>query len=337
MDTMLLNPSVHHPLEIVPPDEAEMIEQVIALQLEIMKSRQDPKKRGQHPKHQALLRGFFDVSDRVPDHLRSGVFAKPRRFHAVIRLSTGPAPKDCDPNPHGMAIKLIDVAGSPTRTQNFVMLDQPTFFIRDMAEYVTLFQAMVGGDAGQLDYFRTHRREFGLSQAFNVVIASQLERQYWSEVPIAMNGGAARLTVIPGVENVSGRGPATTSDGLRGALEDFFVEQGRAASFAFGAQAYVDQRTTPIEDATSVWPTPFEIIATLTIPAQDFTSAQQFTFGENLAFTPWHCVPEHRPLGGIQRCRKRVYEESARLRHTLNQVELREPTLADLGRLAPIT
>ena len=36
----------------------------------------------------------------------------------------------------------------------------------------------------------------------------------------------------------------------------------------FGAQAYIDEATTPIEDAKSVWPTPFETIATLTLPAQ---------------------------------------------------------------------
>ena len=326
-----MNPIAPHPLEIVPPAEAEMIERVTALQTEIMKSR-DPRKRGQHPKQQALLRGVFEIGDSVPDALRAGAFAKPRKFDALVRVSTGPMPKDSDPNPHAMAIKLLDVPGSPCGTQDFIMLDQPTFFIRDVAEYVTFFETTLK-DPAAASYFRNRPREFGLNLTFNVVIASHLERQYWSEVPIAMDGGAARLTLIPDVSNVSGRDPATTPNGLRDALEAYFVQDARSARFVFAAQRYVDEATTPIEDATSVWPTPFETIATLTLPVQDFTAPEQYAFCENLSYTPWHCVPEHQPLGGIQRCRKRVYEESQRLRHSLNGVEDCEPTRADCNRL----
>ena len=320
-----------HPLEIIPGGEAEMIERVTALQTKIMKSG-DPKKRGQHPKQQALLRGVFEIADTVPEGLRVGVFAESGKFDALVRVSTGPMPKDSDPNPHAMAVKLIDVPGSQSGTQDFIMLDQPTFFIRDIAEYVRFFDATLA-DPSAASYFKSRPREFGLNLTFNVVVASHLERQYWSEVPIAMGRGAARLTLIPDVENVSGRNPATTPNGLRDALEEHFVRNRRPAKFSFGAQAYVDEATTPIEDATSVWPTPFEIIATLTLPAQDFTAPEQFAFCENLSYTPWHCIPDHQPLGGIQRCRKRVYEESQRLRHGLNRAADREPTKADYDEL----
>ena len=320
-----------HPLEIVPPGEAEMIERVTALQTEMMKGR-DPHKRGQHPKQQALLRGFFEVARAVPEPFRAGVFAKPRQFDALVRVSTGPMPKESDPNPHAMAIKLIDVPGAPHGTQDFIMLDQPTFFISDIADYVAFFEA-AQKDPGADGFFKCRPREFGLNLTFNVVIASQLERQYWSEVPIAMGGGAARLTLIPDLGNTSGRGPVTEENGLRAALEEHFVTNRKAAKFYFGAQRYIDEATTPIEDATAVWPTPFEIIATLTLPAQDFTAPEQFAFCENLSYTPWHCMPDHQPLGGIQRCRKRVYEESQRLRHSLNQVTDREPEKADFNSL----
>ena len=323
-----------HPLESIPEGEAEMIERVAAMQTEIMKNR-DPRKRGQHPKQQALLRGRFQIGDAVPDALRAGIFARPGSFEALVRVSTGPMPKDSDPNPHAMAIKLLDVPGAPDGTQDFIMLDQPTFFIRDIAEYVKFFGA-AQTDPAATGYFKSHPREFGLNLTFNVVIASHLERQYWSEVPIAMGGGAARLTLIPETTNMSGREPATTENGLREALEEHFVANRRPATFHFAAQAYVDEATTPIEDATAVWPTPFEIIATLTLPAQDFTAADQFAFCEGLSYTPWHCLSEHQPLGGIQRCRRRVYEESQFLRHRLNDVEDREPTGADLDRLGPL-
>lgn len=323
-----------HPLEVVPVGEAEMIERVAAMQTEIMMSRQDPTKRGQHPRHQALLRGRFEIADSVPDALRVGVFAAPRAYEAAVRVSTGPMPRENDPNPHAMAIKLVDVEGAPEGTQDFIMLDQPTFFIKDVAEYVAFFEAAKTDPAASA-YFKNRVREFALNLTFNVVIGSQIERQYWSEVPIAMGNGAARLTLMPDLENVDYRPPATEPDGLRTALVDHFVTNRRPARFLFGAQRYVDETTTPIEDATSVWPTPFEVIASLTLPAQDFTSEEQHAFGERLAFTPWHCTPDHRPIGGIQRTRKRVYEESAKLRRGLTGAATAEPTVADLDALGP--
>ena len=323
-----------HPLEIIPDDEPANIERVATMQLDIMKRHQDPSKRGQHPKQQALLRGTFEVTDRVPDAMRVGVFAKPRKFDALVRMSTGLLPKDSDPQGHGLAIKLLDVPGSTTGTQDFIMLDQPTFFIRDVADYVGMFAATAKGCP--IEFYGSHAKEFALLQTFSVVVPSHVDRQYWAELPIAMGQGAGRLTLIPEAGNASGRPTATTPDGLREALEDYFVSQRRSANYTFGVQPYVDEAMTPIEDATSVWGTPFEDVATLTIPAQDFTAPEQYAFCENLSYTPWHCAPEHQPLGGIQRCRKRVYEENQRLRHALNKAEEKEPTGADLVRLGPI-
>ncbi|WP_019504129.1 hypothetical protein [Pleurocapsa sp. PCC 7319] len=71
----------------------------------------------------------------------------------------------------------------------------------------------------------------------------------------------------------------------------------------------------------------------LTIPPQDFTAPEQFEFCENLSYNPWHCASDHQPLGGIQRCRKLVYEEGAKLRHELNDAQNSEPTKADYDRL----
>ncbi|MEM6354106.1 MAG: hypothetical protein AAF844_00275 [Pseudomonadota bacterium] len=336
MDQILLTTSEPHPLERVPEHEAAGIERVVALQTTIMKTRQDPRKRGQHPKQQAVLRGVFEISEDVPRALRAGLFARPSRYDAAVRFSTGPMPRDCDPNPHAIAIKLFDVPGSPSGTQDFIALDQPTFFIRDIADYVTFFEGILSKD-GPDGFWRAHPQSYALNLTFNVVIASHLDRQYWCEVPVAMDGGAARFTVIPDIDNASDRGPATTDNGLRDALRTHFIEARRPARFLIAAQAYVDEATTPIEDATSVWPTPFETVATLTIPAQDFLAEGRDTFGEALSFTPWHCLPAHRPLGGIQRARRRVYEESARLRRSLTGSATAEPNPADFRRLFPLS
>jgi hypothetical protein len=66
--------------------------------------------------------------------------------------------------------------------------------------------------------------------------------------------------------------------------------------------------------------------ATLRIPKQVFDSPEQLAFARVLSYNPWHCVPEHRPLGNQGRARKRMYSELARLRQEMNDVEHYEPT-----------
>ncbi|HEX4354727.1 MAG TPA: hypothetical protein VHZ95_17475, partial [Polyangiales bacterium] len=65
--------------------------------------------------------------------------------------------------------------------------------------------------------------------------------------------------------------------------------------------------------------------ATVRIPKQRFDSPAQLRFAGVLSYTPWHCLPEHRPLGNLNRARKRMYWELSRLRLSKNRVEHYEP------------
>ena len=62
-----------------------------------------------------------------------------------------------------------------------------------------------------------------------------------------------------------------------------------------------------------------------------FDSEAQRAFGENLSYTPWHSLAEHRPLGGINRARKVVYRAISMFRHECNHAPRREPTGWDIG------
>jgi hypothetical protein len=68
------------------------------------------------------------------------------------------------------------------------------------------------------------------------------------------------------------------------------------------------------------------------VPIQSFESKEQMEFGENLSFTPWHAVADLRPLGGINRARKKVYEAISARRHELNGVPMEEPSLSETSR-----
>ena len=61
------------------------------------------------------------------------------------------------------------------------------------------------------------------------------------------------------------------------------------------------------------------------IPSQTFDTPARMTFCENLSYTPWHSLPDHRPLGGINRARKVVYEAISKVRHDCNAVPRQEP------------
>jgi hypothetical protein len=101
------------------------------------------------------------------------------------------------------------------------------------------------------------------------------------------------------------------------------------ACFDFMVQFQADPRAMPIEDAAVAWDeavSPFRKVATVRIPAQTFESPARMELCENLAFNPWHALPEHRPLGGINRVRRELYEELARFRHERNGVDDSEPT-----------
>ena len=59
-------------------------------------------------------------------------------------------------------------------------------------------------------------------------------------------------------------------------------------------------------------------VARIKVPAPDFDSREQNLACDNLSFHTWHGLPEHRPIGGINRLRKAVYEAVSAYRHERN-------------------
>src|SRR5262249_26153593 len=46
---------------------------------------------------------------------------------------------------------------------------------------------------------------------------------------------------------------------------------------------------------------------------------------ENLSFSPWHCLPDHKPLGAVNRVRRAVYIAISKRRRELNGAPQFEP------------
>ena len=123
--------------EKLQPNEEEDTQAIIDLMREQMRGRFKPGgfERGGNTKTHGLVRGEVTILDGLPDHVRHGVFAKPRTFRAWVRYSgPGPdVPKDIDDVGFvSMAIKLMGVEGPKLMdeeklTQDLICICVPTF------------------------------------------------------------------------------------------------------------------------------------------------------------------------------------------------------------------
>jgi hypothetical protein len=58
----------------------------------------------------------------------------------------------------------------------------------------------------------------------------------------------------------------------------------------------------------------------LHIPQQQCDTDEMRGLAEDLVFNPWHCRPEHSPIGGFNRARRQVYRALADFRRERNGV-----------------
>jgi prostaglandin-endoperoxide synthase 2 len=330
-----------------PSGEGILIEQIRACSLALLDTTARPVRRGQHPKHHGCVRAEFRIEPDLPPEWKAGLFRECRTIPALIRFSNGRAEDDCQGDIHGMAVKLVGVDGDkvldPARdaqTHDFVLADHPTFFIRDLAEYVPFSEAVLmakGSWLGKVAFvikllLSWHRPWTLLRAALRAKPDSPLRVRYWSQTPYRFGQEAVKYSARPDLSLVPPPSPSSSKDRLREAMSAHLSRH--EARFDFLVQRQTDPVAMPIDDPTVPWDvtkSPFRKLATIVIPRQEFDTPAAMEFCENLSFTPWHCLPEHSPLGAINRARRVVYEALSTRRHELNRVPRREPTLGDVA------
>ena len=97
--------------------------------------------------------------------------------------------------------------------------------------------------------------------------------------------------------------------------------------FDFYLQFQEDADTMPIEDPTIKWKSEFIKVARIKILKQTFDTEERDRMGEDFSFSPWHTLPQHRPIGGMNRARKMIYESLANFRRIRNGVSTEEPQM----------
>jgi hypothetical protein len=291
-------------------------------------------RRDAHPKMHGVVKAEFVVEPDLPEELRIGVFRESRTYQAWIRFSnSGAIQPDIKNDIRGMAIKLMGVPGQKildqernAQTQDFLVINTNIFIAKDVAEFDAMVKALAGGFFPTIWFFLTH-----LQVGLNILkaskkIANPLQIRYWSTTPYLYGKNAVKYSAFPQAQATDNIPANPTDDFLRQAMINQL--SGSEVKFDFAIQIQTDADTMPIEDPTQAWNeavAPFRKVATINILQQEFDSAKQREFGENLSFSPWHSLPDHRPLGGINRARKVVYHVISTFRHRYNSVQLTEP------------
>jgi hypothetical protein len=304
-----------------------------------------PALRDAHAKDTGCVRALFHVDQDLDPSLRHGVFVPGKEYRAWIRFSNGNSERLGDrwPDARGMAIKLLGVPGpkfldDEATTQDFIMANNPVFFVDNLEMYRdTLERFHSGGLPRQyISALKLGWRERYLAFRVNFGwITNPLFCQYWSMTPYRLGAPhgprcAIKFMAKPCLPQTPGLPSrfatiATPLFSLKNEMASTLINRGM--SFDFCLQRYVDSRT-PIEDSTVKWEERIAVpqrVAKIIIPSQDLMSSYLDQFCENLSFNPWHCLQDHKPLGAVNRVRKRVYLAISKRRHQLNGVAMQEP------------
>ena len=319
--------------EVIAPTEAADTQAIIENAIAVVEQHSENTRvlRDAHAKAHGCVRAEVSVRADLEATLRQGVFSEPgKTWQAWVRLSNGNAYPQFDriKDARGMAIKLVDVPGEKlTRDplhageQDFVMFNHPVFFVRDVAEYRSNFAAQAQGKKAMAFFPSIDPRSWELRHLFIALQTlapapeSPVSTIYSSVAPYKLGPHNIKYRVIPAPENCpTYQLPEQNRDlpnFLRSALYQQLSLDRVPACFELQVQRQNPAYYMPIEDTSIEWDeaiAPFETVADIRLPAQDFDSREQNLACDNLSFNPWHALPAHRPIGGINRLRKAVYE-----------------------------
>ena len=331
----------------VSPDEGAYTSRIVASAVAMIDAAHAaaegrPYTRDVHSKAHGCVKARFEVSDLEP-RLRHGLFSRAGTYDAWVRFSSGDTHVQSDlvRDARGFALKVMGVPGEKLlpaerneETQDFVMINSPQFFIRTLPDYEAFMAAMARGsrygwffDDFSWKPWRWRLRELFLAaRTLKAPPASLLQTQFHSLSAYRL--GPSQLVKYSARPCQSLRPPRRDKgEGMLRAALKADLAQGEGC-FDLLVQLQVAGKNMPVEDATVLWSekdSPFLKVAQVTIPRQEFDTKAQDDFCENLSFTPWHALPEHEPVGVMNRVRRALYQEISRYRHAKNAAPRAEP------------
>ena len=247
------------------------------------------------------------------------------------------------------------LADNGANNQDFLMINQPVFAFANTPDYMRLNRILYANNDDPAAFFAplqlqnpqtteekkqkilAYIAQQKLSDTdikrifdtFNIVqkiqasgVANPLEVQYFSAAPFLFGADSImKFSVKPrNLEGVSAIPENPSADYLQEALVNT-LKGDQTILFDFMVQVRnPNEDDLQIENSSALWSEsdyPFINVATLTIalPQTEVDTEQNKQHCEQLAFTPWHSLKAHQPIGSINRLRKTVYQASAELRN----------------------
>jgi hypothetical protein len=301
---------------------AEFARQIQELQRKAKTEHGQPLQRGFHAKSHACLSGELRLDPHRDPRTRFGLFADsqgPKRVVARFSNGVGWRQSDGELDARGLAFKVFGVDGTKylpdeQDTQDFLMTNSPTPVGRDAVEFMEFARANANGRVAGLFFLGGHASTAAKALVRTFAVDSMVTERYWS-------GGAYHLGAHQAVKYSTRpcdlrlvREPSRSSDDyLR---DDLVLAAKDGVCMTLYVQLQTDPDKTPIENSSAVWEesdSPILPVAKIVMPPQ-VVEPSATAACDALAFTPWHAIPAHKPMGHINRARRYVYEASQTLR-----------------------
>lgn len=314
--------------ENIAPNEAAIEAELIELTKAVTLARREESgdglvRRFNQSKTVACLDAELVVGT-LPADLAVGLFATPRSYPAKLRFANATELDDREKDLRGLSIKVANVPGAVsvdggTGVQDFTLNNYPALFAGTPEDFLSFVQATAKGRTWS--YFLTHWGSLSIVLRARSNPESPFAERYYSTTPFLFGPTAFKYSV----QACDAPNPMSVPEGadyLRDAVAKN-LESGPVC-LAFMAQLQTDAERMPIEDASETWPedlSPFRKVAEIRVRPQEFRDEARMRACEALSFNPWNGLNTHRPLGGINRVRKNLYEELAAFRASENDFD----------------
>ncbi|HEX8143814.1 MAG TPA: hypothetical protein VF553_14545 [Pyrinomonadaceae bacterium] len=300
----------------------------------------------------------FRVASDIPSDLQLGFLQPGKVYDAHVRFSNASSEVNSGsdskpPDLRGVALRVRMGPNDQGRDHDFLMtnaephharnaheaMDTTVAFTQEgwLTKLLENFQEPDGGLASQLKLIKglagkvegvknlvfrvgpldAFRIISTLTRQMKIPVESLATETYWSRAPIAFGPVALKYRLEPVLQKSAN---PTPEDNLRRELADRLraLGDGEEVQFEFQIQRYRDHRSTPIEDSSKQWDSPFQTIAILALLKQDLNTngpdADERAI-DDLQFNPWNVnTDEFVPIGNMNRARKPVYQASVAFR-----------------------
>ena len=313
--------------------------------------------RSVHAKSHGVLDGTLTIDAGLSPELAQGLFAAPRTFKVLIRLSTnaGDILPDVIGLPRGLAMKVLDVPGerlpgSEGTAQDFVMINGKVFTAPTAQKFLgnlkllakttdrlegtkKVVSAVLRGVHNTLAAVGVQALAIdALGGAPNV---EPLGETFYSVTPFRFGDYIAKFSLKPVAPAMTAlTGQTISIEGRDDAIREEVRKEMRGidAEWAFRVQLCRDLEKQPVEDPTVEWDeseAPFVTVGTVRVPAQDsWDAARVERIDEQTRFSIWTGIAAHQPLGNVNRSRRETYRHSADFRARVNGCPYHEPGAA---------